>query len=177
MTYIAKNLRFLRRLTRLSQHDFAQKVALNRGNIASYEKGTAEPSTQKLLNITKFFNVDLTDFIEKDLEEEVNQSRISITVKDGVISVQHQSLEDVVEDDMEENVTYSTQALAERSIEMKKILEGFQEYYKYKSAKDQSISPEAQSYLADYFRILEIANDILDINRQLLKKIVVFEKD
>jgi len=177
MTYIAKNMRFLRKMTGLSQHDFAQKVDLNRGNIASYEKGTAEPSTEKLLRITKFFHVDLTDFIEKDLEEELNQKNINISVKNGELHISHQSLEEVVDGEMNQNNQQSTQVLGERSVELKKILEGFQNYYQYKSAKYKELSDVEKGYLSDYFRLLEIAEDILDINRQLLHKIVVIEKD
>jgi len=177
MTYIAKNMRFLRKMTGLSQHDFAQKVDLNRGNIASYEKGTAEPSTEKLLRITKFFHVDLTDFIEKDLEEELNQKNINISVKNGELHISHQSLEEVVDGEMNQNNQQSTQVLGERSVELKKILEGFQNYSQYKSAKYKELSDVEKGYLSDSFRLLEIAEDILDINRQLLHKIVVIEKD
>ncbi len=180
MTYIAKNMRFLRKMTGLSQHDFAQKVDLNRGNIASYEKGTAEPSTEKLLRITKFFHVDLTDFIEKNLEEELNQKTINISVKNGELHISQQNLEEVVDGEITQNNQQSTQILGERSVELKKILEGFKNYYQYKSAKYNKYKEHSdveKDYLSDYFRLLEIAEDILDINRQLLHKIVVIEKD
>ncbi len=176
MTYIAKNMRFLRKIAGLSQHDFAQKVALNRGNIASYEKGTAEPSTEKLLRITKFFQVNLTDFIEKDLENEFNLQNINISVKNGVIHITEQIKDDSISEDGFSGVEQPVEVLGERSIELKKILEGFQNYYQYKTAKSKDLTDVEKGYLSDYFRLLEIAEDILDINRQLLKKVAVAER-
>ncbi len=67
MSFIPQNLRYLRKLAELSQQALAKKVGLNRGNIASYEKGAAEPNTKNLLKIVRFFNIDVIDFVEKDL--------------------------------------------------------------------------------------------------------------
>lgn len=72
MNYIASNLRFLRKLAGLSQEQFAKRVAMNRGNIASYEKGNAEPNIAKLQRIVEYFNVDLVAFIEIDLSKQIS---------------------------------------------------------------------------------------------------------
>lgn len=77
MNYIASNLKFLRKLTGLSQEQFAKKVEMNRGNIASYEKGNAEPNIEKLQKIVAYFDVDLVTFIEMDLSEQINAQHIS----------------------------------------------------------------------------------------------------
>ena len=42
--FIASNLKVLRKSTGWSQTELAECVGLNRGNIASYESGCAEPS-------------------------------------------------------------------------------------------------------------------------------------
>jgi transcriptional regulator with XRE-family HTH domain len=67
MNYVASNLKFLRKQTGLSQDQFAVRLDLNRGNIASYEKGSAEPSIEKIVKFAAFFNIDVTSFIQKDL--------------------------------------------------------------------------------------------------------------
>ncbi len=67
MSYVASNLKFLRKQTGLSQDLFAARLELNRGNIASYEKGSAEPSVDKIVKFAAFFNIDVASFIQKDL--------------------------------------------------------------------------------------------------------------
>ena len=67
MSYVASNLKFLRKQTGLSQDQFAVRLDLNRGNIASYEKGSAEPSVENIIKFASFFNIDIASFIQKDL--------------------------------------------------------------------------------------------------------------
>lgn len=67
MNFVASNLKFLRKQTGLSQEQFATELNLNRGNIASYEKGTAEPSIEKLIKFAEFFGTNVTTFIQEDL--------------------------------------------------------------------------------------------------------------
>lgn len=53
----------------LSQQDLAEKVGLNRGNVASYEAGTAEPKLCKLLQISKLVGVTSHDIVRLDLSQ------------------------------------------------------------------------------------------------------------
>lgn len=67
--YLQENLRFLRKQFDMSQEELAQKIGLNRGNIASYEKGIAEPKICNLLKISYVFGVSPLDLMEKDLSK------------------------------------------------------------------------------------------------------------
>lgn len=67
--FLSQNIRLLRRRMGLSQQDLAEKVGLNRGNIASYETGTAEPKICKLLRISKLLGVTTHDLTRFDLAE------------------------------------------------------------------------------------------------------------
>ena len=67
--YLHVNLRAMRKKLQLSQEELATKVGLNRGNIASYEKGTAEPKICNLLRLSKFFRVSVLDLTQKDLRK------------------------------------------------------------------------------------------------------------
>ena len=53
--YLSGNIRFLRKQKELSQEELAVHIGLNRGNIASYEKGTAEPKFCNLVPMADFF--------------------------------------------------------------------------------------------------------------------------
>lgn len=68
--YLSTNIRVLRKRMRLSQEELAQSLGLNRGNIASYENGTAEPKISNLLNMAQFFGVSLIDLAQYDLSNE-----------------------------------------------------------------------------------------------------------
>ena len=68
--HLNENLRFLRKKMNLSQEEFANKVGLNRGNIASYEKGTAEPKICNLLKIAKACGVSLSELTAIKICEE-----------------------------------------------------------------------------------------------------------
>jgi len=66
---LATNIRHLRKQLQLSQEDLANKLGgLNRGNIASYEKGTAEPKICNLLNLSHFYKVSVIDLTSSDLQ-------------------------------------------------------------------------------------------------------------
>jgi len=64
---LATNMRHMRKRLGLSQEDLAQQVGLNRGNIASYEKGTAEPKLCNLLKFSHLFGVSIHDLTKRDM--------------------------------------------------------------------------------------------------------------
>lgn len=175
MSILSKNLRYLRKLSGLSQEAFAKKVGLNRGNIASYEKAAAEPSIENLLKITRFLNIDLVDFLDKNLEEVQIQNRIEVkTIMDEVVAVEvgHESLKELFEDYVTEDTPASVQVHAQRLLNLRRIIQGFKEYHRFRIDKHKNPSPELQAIILDYDRLLEISDDAIDIGRQLLSKFV-----
>ena len=69
-THLPKNIRSLRKRLNISQEELAQKIGLNRGNIASYENGTAEPKICNLLKLASLFEVTIIDLTQSDLKVE-----------------------------------------------------------------------------------------------------------
>lgn len=68
--FLDRNIRFMRRKLGLSQEELASRIGLNRGNIASYENGTAEPKICNLLKLANLFSVSIVDLTQKDLSQE-----------------------------------------------------------------------------------------------------------
>ncbi len=89
-TFLHINLRAMRKKMQLSQEELATRVGLNRGNIASYEKGTAEPKICNLLRLSKFFKVSVLDLTQKNLSDAQSISIASDTY--GRISSNEQEL-------------------------------------------------------------------------------------
>ena len=73
--YLNQNIRFLRKRLSLSQEELANRVGLNRGNIASYENGTAEPRICNLLKLSTLFGISIMDITQKDLSNGHNLTR------------------------------------------------------------------------------------------------------
>lgn len=68
--HLAGNIRHLRKRMNISQEELAQRVGLNRGNIASYENGTAEPRICSLMKLAHVFGVSISDLTLRDLSDE-----------------------------------------------------------------------------------------------------------
>ena len=68
--YLHQNIRHLRKRLSMSQEELAGRVGLNRGNIASYENGTAEPKICNLLKLSSLFGVSIMDLTQRDLSDE-----------------------------------------------------------------------------------------------------------
>ena len=69
---LSENLRALRKRMKWSQEELAERLGLNRGNIASYESGTAEPKICNLIKFAQLFNISIFDLTHSDLKEEAN---------------------------------------------------------------------------------------------------------
>jgi transcriptional regulator with XRE-family HTH domain len=67
--FLHQNIRLLRKQLKLSQEELANRVGLNRGNIASYENGTAEPKICNLLKLSNLFGVSIIDLTQKNLDD------------------------------------------------------------------------------------------------------------
>lgn len=65
--FLPENLRALRKRAGLSQEELAAKVGLNRGNIASYEKGIAVPKLCNLIKLAGFFKVPVIELTSESL--------------------------------------------------------------------------------------------------------------
>lgn len=68
-TFLALNLRLLRKKFQWSQEEFANRIGLNRGNIASYENGSTEPKIYSLLKMSELFQVSIKELVFEDLSK------------------------------------------------------------------------------------------------------------
>lgn len=67
---LAENLRSLRKRMKLSQEELADRIGLNRGNIASYENGTAEPKICNLVKLSHLFKISVFDLTHNNLRDD-----------------------------------------------------------------------------------------------------------
>ncbi|MCC6724001.1 MAG: helix-turn-helix transcriptional regulator [Saprospiraceae bacterium] len=80
---LSENLRSLRKRMKWSQEELADKVGLNRGNIASYENGTAEPKICNLVKIAHLFNISVFDLTHNSLKAEGSVEQANLRLGNG----------------------------------------------------------------------------------------------
>lgn len=67
MSYAAKNFKYLRKLRRWTQDEFATKLKIKRSLIGAYEEERAEPRLDVLQTVCKIFKLSLDEVLLKDL--------------------------------------------------------------------------------------------------------------
>jgi transcriptional regulator with XRE-family HTH domain len=154
---VAKNIKFLRIRGKLSQEQFALKIGLNRGNVASYEKGTAEPSITNILKIVKYFNIDLVELVEYDLML-LSELTSGVELPMSLDSTNTTQLEGSSQFDR----------LKERSADLQQILLGMRKFHLYKKAKGFS---DIDRMVKDYEDLLEVMNSLLITHQELLSNL------
>ncbi|GAB2495741.1 XRE family transcriptional regulator [Algoriphagus taiwanensis] len=68
MSYLASNLRYLRKVKGITQSDLADQLDVQRTMISAYEDGRSEPKLATLLKISDLLEVGLEELIEHDIE-------------------------------------------------------------------------------------------------------------
>lgn len=145
MDIIGKNIKYLRHQAQLTQESLAQSIGLNRGNIASYEKGAAKPSIENLQQLSQFFQVDLVDFIEKDFEET------------GISRLQTKLTESVVKKEQHAGTK------SEQIQSLRKMVQGYEKVHQYYLHRYQQISRIVNRLIKDHERVLDLSRELLNI--------------
>ena len=152
--FLAGNLRFLRKRRKMSQEELAIQIGLNRGNIASYENGSAEPKIGNLLRMAEFFGISLIDLAQRDLtQEDTLQSLVRLQ---GLCPQERAKLE----------------GLYEGAIEFDKFLQGIYTCFAYKSkaldGMDEDLPREAVFLRSHFEQLFTAAQQLSQRHLKLL---------
>lgn len=77
MNNLSENLKKIRKEYNLSQEQLAEKLGVSRQSVSKWESSQAYPEMDKLVQISKLYNIDLNDLINNDISE-VNKKESSI---------------------------------------------------------------------------------------------------
>lgn len=152
--FIASNLKVLRNRQGWSQSELAEKVNMNRGNIASYESGSAEPSICKLLRISNLLKVHPRDITRRDLSDP-NELLLAQLAHD--------------ERRMEEKERLAQ--LRYRAIELTELVQSSRRLFQYKQRNLEKPCKEADLFAAQYEQLFEVTQQLLDEHRALLSEV------
>lgn len=127
----------------------AKNVGLNRGNIASYEKGTAEPKICNLLKIAQLFGVSILDLLGRDLtgEDEMNGNSIP--------------LEAAIEAD-------KWIAYVEHAEEVERVVEGIFHCHAYKMKHISNVDKDVKIISNQFDQLYEATRSLLKHHKEIL---------
>lgn len=141
-----RNLKFLRRLTGMTQTQFAETVGMSRSNTMSYESGLVEPNLKRFFAICDQLSVDPRAMIEDD---------VSITMLES----QEQNQDDVQENFIRDNL----QGFISHTREMTKILNGYRAL--------QTLNTRNQSPNSTLEQLLDLLEMLIRSNWSMLRSI------
>lgn len=101
----AQRIKELRILNKMTQEDLAQSIGVSRTTVTGYETRGTEPSLDKLLEISKVFNVPCDFLIGNDEFIKSNRRKIPIVqacVDDNIFSGLQQTMEYVTIEDQDD---------------------------------------------------------------------------
>jgi transcriptional regulator with XRE-family HTH domain len=78
MKHIHANIKHLRTLKKLSQERFAEELAWSRSIVGSYEEGRSEPSIDRLIDLSNYFNIPIDILVKNDLRAAKDTSFIEV---------------------------------------------------------------------------------------------------
>ncbi len=151
--FLPSNIRLLRKQKKWSQEELAQAIGLNRGNIASYENGTAEPKICNLLKMASLFEVSLLNLIQKDLSDP------------------YMAANGYMIPDRTAPLTQAMQKYLSSAQEIQKVMDGLNICCRYKVKNMNGDLPKEMQLVAMHFEELyDTAQTLLEQHLSLLKE-------
>lgn len=149
--HLPDNIRYLRKKMQLSQEELAHRVGLNRGNIASYEKGTAEPKICNLLKLAYVFEVSVRDLTEKPLRQ-LNGSFVSSLQKGRKLTQ-----------------TVDLLPYIQQAEELQTVVGSLYNCHCFKVKNIDAENKDVQVLASNFEQLYEVTHRILESHQQLVK--------
>lgn len=86
MSYIGRNIRFLRKTNKLSQIDLGKKLGKSESAIQMWETGNRYPTMGSVQKISELFNVDINDLMNKDMQ--LNNDDDIVGIYDNIFKIE-----------------------------------------------------------------------------------------
>ncbi len=152
--FLGNNIRCLRKRMSLSQEELAFKIGLNRGNIASYEKGIAEPKICNLLKFSNFFGVSILDLTKRDLQPEDNFQKAK--AHENGLQISHLEMPILNE-------------FTNRAQELKEVLESLHCYHCFKMKTLEELPKDMQMVIINFEKLFEVTQVLMDSHQELIE--------
>ncbi|WP_235296136.1 helix-turn-helix domain-containing protein [Portibacter marinus] len=155
---LAHNIRFLRKERNLSQEELSNLLDIKRSNIAAYESKNVEPRLRIIMEIAKIFDIDVATLIEIRLTPDSAYKPFNTT---------NTPSETELNLDIRENG--ELQDFIEKSIKIRKVLEGFKAFYNFRKNGIEADSPEKEKIIFDIDNFIQLMEHLLNYNENVIK--------
>ena len=154
---LANNIRVLRKSKGLNQEELANKLNIKRSNIAAYETKNVEPRLRIILEIARFFNIEISTLLSEELNQ--NSEYPPFLEPDS-----EQKMESVILDVESANVN----EFVKKSMKVKKILVGFKAFYTFRKSKLVELSPKNEKIVFDIDNFIQLMEDLIHHNEAMI---------
>ena len=155
---LAHNIRVLRKAKGLNQEALAAKLNIKRSNIAAYETKNVEPRLRIILEIAKFFNIDISTLINEKLAEDDSYPPFS---SQDDTKITGSKVIDIDSKNVSEFIS--------KSMSIKKVLIGFKSFYTFRKAKLNELSPANQKLIFDIDNFIQLMEDLITHNESMIR--------
>lgn len=162
---LANNIKVLRKNRGLNQEQLALKLQIKRSNIAAYETKNVEPRLKIILEIARFFDISISALLKDNLEPDTDFPPFVDEVLDNNVEL---NIVDIDKSDV--NV------FIEKSVSIKKILEGFKSFYKFRKSKLKEITPHNQKIIVDIENFIQLMEDLIAHNESMITMLTSIKK-
>jgi transcriptional regulator with XRE-family HTH domain len=156
---LALNIRYLRKRAGISQEALAKQLGIKRSNIAAYEIKNVEPRLRIILEIARFFKIDLKSLIQTIITDKNYDQLLSKSSSENHVS--HPTIEINKEVDVEEFIS--------KSMKIRKVLEGFKAFYSFKKERTNISTPERDKLMFDIENFLQLMDHLLNYNESVIR--------
>ena len=153
--FLDKNIRYLRKQKSWSQEELATKIGLNRGNIASYEKGTAEPKICNLLKLAHVFGVTILDITGKDLRLDSTTLLMNENGNNSIAAMKIELLDKYIE----------------KVEELETVVNSIYNCHCFKLKQIDELPKDYQAIVTHFEQMHEVTHSLLDSHKELLESI------
>jgi len=154
----SSNLKYLRKAQGLNQDALAEKLNIKRSNLASYETKNVEPRLRIILEIARFFNIDLKSLLTSRLSDDIEYP-----------SFQNESNKEIEQTTELTVDSKEINTFIDKTLKIKKILIGFKSFYHFRKAKLKEISPSNQKVIFDIENFIQLMEELITHNESMIR--------
>lgn len=162
-SYLAHNLKFLRKKHKISQEKLSSDLGITRNKIASYESRNIEPKLELIIALSEYFHISIDDLIKTPISDENYASMLVKGSQDP--KAESKSLEISLNLNKKKAIA---RFIAENA-KIGKIINGFKAFQDIKGNEAEASDVDQLMEVIDYLMETN-QNLILEINSTLSEK-------
>jgi len=163
---LSHNIKYLRKVHKMNQEQLASKLGIKRSNIAAYESKNVEPRLRVILEISRLFDISVKALIDKKLDEGAEYQRFDTEVFKSSSNMHTLDIDDNTD----------VEKFVDKSVKIRKVLEGFKAFYSFKKNALQNITPEQEKLTYDIDNFIQLMEHLLAYNETVIKAITNSQK-